>query len=88
MQAETLDEVVSHLDTIIVESDRRSSRLGYFACLYRKMTVAIKDAISKDVFEDAARMEKPDVFFANRYPKRIRSLQPVKSSLHHGKPPE
>jgi hypothetical protein len=67
MQAKTLGEVITCLDTIIRDCSQRSSRMGYFACLYRKMTVAIKDGIDKGLFEDAARMEKLDVFFANRY---------------------
>ncbi len=67
MQANTLNEVITCLDTIIRNCNQQYSRMGYFACLYRKMTVAIKDAISSGVFEDGARMEKLDVFFANRY---------------------
>jgi hypothetical protein len=67
MQAKTLGEVITCLDTIIGDCSQQSSRMGYFACLYRKMTVAIKDGIDKGLFEDAARMEKLDVFFANRY---------------------
>jgi len=67
MQAKTLDEVITSLDTIINDSILRSSRMGYFACLYRKMTIAIKEAIRNNVFEDGVRMEKLDVYFANRY---------------------
>src|SRR5688500_14529012 len=67
MQAKTLNEVITCLDTIIDDCIRAKSRMGYFACLYRKMTVAIRDAIVNNVFADAARMEKLDVYFANRY---------------------
>jgi hypothetical protein len=67
MQARTLDEVIVCLDKIIQTCNQRPSRLGYFACLYRKMTIAIKDAIRNGAFEDAARMERLDVHFANRY---------------------
>lgn len=63
----TINEVVDRLDAIIAESIRTKSRLGYFACLYRKMTYAIRDAIAGNAFEDGARMEKLDVCFANRY---------------------
>jgi hypothetical protein len=66
MQANTLDEVITRLHTIIQKCTQRSSRMGYFACVYRKITVAIKDTINKGVFEDGPRMEKLDVFFANR----------------------
>ena len=67
MQAKNLNEVISCLDTIIGDCLRSKSRIGYFACLYRKMTVAIRDAVLTNVFEDATRMEKLDVYFANRY---------------------
>jgi len=67
MQAQTLDEVITCLDTIIQTCRQQSSRLGYFASLYRKMTIAIKNAIHDNQFEDGVRMEKLDVHFANRY---------------------
>lgn len=67
MQAKTLDEVIICLDTIIGECRRQNSRVGYFACLYRKMTVAIQAAIADGAFADGDRMEKLDVVFANRY---------------------
>ena len=67
MQARTLDEVIVCLDSIIQTCKERSSRTGYFACLYRKMTIAIKVAIDSGAFDDASRMEKLDVHFANRY---------------------
>ncbi len=65
--ANTIQEVVQILDHIIEESIQRNSRLGYFACLYRKMTVAVKDGVVNGRFEDGARMEKLDIHFANRY---------------------
>lgn len=67
MEAKTLDDVIECLDRIIQACKQRSSRIGYFACLYRKMTIAIKVAIDRGAFEDAARMERLDVQFANRY---------------------
>jgi len=67
MQANTLDEVISRLDAIIQNTSQQSSRMGYFACLYRKMTIAVIEAINRGVFEDGKRMEKLDVLFANRY---------------------
>ena len=67
MQAQTLNDVIVCLDTIIQTCRKRSSRMGYFACLYRKMTLGIKTAIQNGSFEDGPRMEKLDVYFANRY---------------------
>lgn len=45
----------------------QGSRLGYFAALYKRMTMAVHDGIRAGVFADAARMEALDVTFANRY---------------------
>ena len=67
MPAETIVDVINFLDTIVDDCIRAKSRLGYFACLYRKMTISIRDAIANKAFEDGARMEKLDVYFANRY---------------------
>ncbi|MEO6681953.1 MAG: DUF5995 family protein [Ginsengibacter sp.] len=66
-QATTIAEVISKLDDIIAWSILHNSRLGYFATLYRQMTVAIQQGIDHDLFEDGKRMEKLDVCFANRY---------------------
>lgn len=65
--ARNIDEVISCLDKIIEDCILRKSRLGYFACLYRKMTVAVKLGIEDGFFEDGPRMEDLDVGFANRY---------------------
>ncbi len=67
MPAETIDQVIEQLDDIIDWSINRSSRLGYFAALYRKVTIKVKDGILDGYFEDAERMERLDVIFANRY---------------------
>lgn len=65
--AKTITEVISRLDEIIETSFVNRSRLGYFACLYRKMTLAVQKGINDNLFSDGARMEKLDVIFANRY---------------------
>lgn len=69
MQAYTLEEVITILDKIIADCKAGSCRLGYFASLYRKMTIGVKEGIDKGIFEDGPRMEKLDVVFANRYLK-------------------
>src|SRR6478735_2081422 len=43
------------------------SRLGYFAALYNRVTMAVRDGIRAGTFADNARMERLDVAFANRY---------------------
>jgi len=65
--AKTIDEVISHLDKIINQCVSSKSRIGYFACLYRKMTIAVQKGIIDGLFHDGTRMEKLDVIFANRY---------------------
>jgi hypothetical protein len=67
MTAENIDQVISQLDDIIAAARREKSRAGYFAALYRKVTVKVKEGIAAGRFEDGPRMEKLDVIFANRY---------------------
>src|SRR5215218_5329326 len=67
MPAHTIDEVIEHLDDLITHARRAKSRLGYFAALYRNVTIKVKEGILAGSFEDAARMERFDVMFANRY---------------------
>ncbi len=66
-QAKNISEVIVLLDEIIAECEVQNSRKGYFACLYRKMTIAVKKGIDNGTFDDGARMEELDVVFANRY---------------------
>jgi hypothetical protein len=65
--AQNIDEVIARLTYIIDVSRKESSRLGYFAALYRKVTISVKQGILNGLFEDGARMERLDVNFANRY---------------------
>jgi hypothetical protein len=67
MPARNIDEVIARLDEVIARSRRERSRLGYFALLYRNVTIKVKEGIQAGRFEDGARMERLDVCFANRY---------------------
>ncbi len=67
MFAKSLNDVIQYLDEIIHLSIIQKSRLGYFAILYRDMTIAVAQGIENGVFDDGARMELLDVHFANRY---------------------
>ena len=67
MIAKTIDEVISQLTGIIDWARSEESRLGFFAALYRKVTIRVKAGIEDGRFEDGSRMEKLDVIFANRY---------------------
>ena len=68
MAANPLDPiqpVIDKLTAIIADAEARSSRTGYFAGLYRRVTVAVRDQI--DSFDDPARLQRLDVTFASRY---------------------
>jgi uncharacterized protein DUF5995 len=65
--AQNIDEVIVRLTDIIDFSRQEQSRLGYFAALYRKVTISVKQGVLNGRFEDGARMEALDVNFANRY---------------------
>ena len=62
-----IDGVVQAIDSIIDWSISVSSRLGYFAALYKRITIAIGAAVLQGKFEDAQRMQRFDVIFATRY---------------------
>jgi hypothetical protein len=63
----TIDDVIAAIQRIIDWSIANESRLGYFAALYKRITIAIKTAIDNGSFDDGPRMERFDVTFASRY---------------------
>lgn len=67
MIANTLDEVIEKLEEIIQTSILDESTFGYFAALYQKVTLKVKEKIGQQYFEDDRRMEQLDIVFANRY---------------------
>jgi hypothetical protein len=67
MPPNTIDEVIARLTDIVDRARRESSRLGYFAALYRKVTLRVKAGIEQGLFEDGPRMARLDVNFASRY---------------------
>jgi hypothetical protein len=66
-QLNSIDDVISILDDIILETEINNNPLGYFAVLYRKVTVKVKEGIENQYFDDGPRMEKLDVVFARYY---------------------
>ena len=74
-QANTITEVIHQLDRIIDWAITDSNRIGYFACLYRKVTLAVQEGIQDDLFDDGPRMERLDVIFANRFLEAFRQHQ-------------
>lgn len=67
MRANSIDDVIEMLGDIINTTEHQETPIGYFAALYRKVTIKVKDGIANGDFIDAERMEKLDIRFANRY---------------------
>ncbi len=67
MRATTIDEVIDLLEGIIEESKALESTTGYFAALYQKVTISVKEKLNTGYFDNDQRMELLDVQFANRY---------------------
>jgi hypothetical protein len=70
--SETIDDIIAQLDQVIERCSQEHDKLGYFAVLYRNVTVQVQKAIATGRFEDGPRMERLDVIFANRYLDAIR----------------
>jgi len=66
-EPETIDDVLRNIDRVIEWAIKAESHIGYFAVLYKRTTLAIRDAIKADVFDDGPRMGALDVAFARRY---------------------
>jgi hypothetical protein len=62
-----IDYVIDELEKIIHWSAAHKSRLGYFAVLYKHITIRVKEGIDNGEFENNPQMEKLDVIFAQRY---------------------
>lgn len=63
----TIDEIILKLDEIVEKCKQQGLRSGYFAILYRHVTIRIKQGILAGEFEDNPRMERLDVIFAIRF---------------------
>lgn len=63
----TINEVIDAMDSIVNACREKNSRIGYFAVLYRMVTVRVRDGILAGEFEDNPRMEKLDILFAKRF---------------------
>jgi hypothetical protein len=67
MIASNTSEVLEIINTIISDAKADNSRHGYFAALYKQVTLQIKQGIDKGRFADPERMDMLDTAFANRY---------------------
>jgi hypothetical protein len=68
-------EVVDRLTDITAWARRHESRLGFFAALYRTVTIEVQRGIADGRFENPERMERLDVIFARRYLDAFESYQ-------------
>lgn len=65
--ARNINEVVDQLDRIVANAAANRSRIGFFASLYRQVTLRVRQRIADGFFEDGPRMERLDTIFANRF---------------------
>lgn len=64
---QTFGDVLRNIDDIVNWAAQAQSHIGYFAALYKRTTLAIRDAVNDGTFDDGARMERLDIAFATRY---------------------
>lgn len=62
-----IDDVILRLDEIITHAKKIKSRTGYFASMYKRVTIEIKNKTEAGFFDNNERMRKLVVVFANRY---------------------
>jgi hypothetical protein len=67
LHIKNIDQAIEALEFIIDTSQRNGNTDGYFAALYHKVTVKVKEGIAQNYFDDGQRMEQLDVVFAKRY---------------------
>lgn len=63
----SLDDVIGELGGIVEDSRKNADVAGYFAALYKRVTIEVRDAIARGDFEDNDRMTNLDIRFASRY---------------------
>jgi len=63
----SIDQVIDAIQGIVDWSIANESRLGYFAALYKRITIAIRNGICDHLFDNGPRMERFDVIFASRF---------------------
>jgi hypothetical protein len=63
----TIDDVARNIDQVVEWAIKAESHIGYFAALYKRVTLALRDGINEGVFEDADRIGQLGVAFSQRY---------------------
>ena len=67
MASGDISTVLAALEEEIAAARRDGSRDGFFACMYHKVTEKVAEGIDRGFFDDAERMHRLDVIFAQRY---------------------
>jgi hypothetical protein len=67
MTRETIDDVVHGMDLVLDRYLEDDDPRGYFACVYRAVTVRILEGVNAGEFDDGPRMVRFDVLFAGYY---------------------
>ena len=62
-----MDALIRQLQAVVDQAIRDGSRIGYFASLYTRITVALRGAIAAGIFDDGAAVVRLDLAFARRY---------------------
>lgn len=63
----TFDTAAAELQTLIDWAKEKEHRVGYFAAVYKRVTLALKEAAAAGQFEDGERMSRLAGIFATRY---------------------
>ena len=66
-QNQSIEGIVARLGEIVDETKAENSALGYFAAVYRRVTLQVKFDIDDGLFDDSALMRRFVVIFANHY---------------------
>jgi hypothetical protein len=75
MQATNIAQVLANLQSLIADFEAQGSRLGFFAALYRQVTLEVKRGIDRGFFDNGPRMDRFDTTFANRYFAALEAFQ-------------
>ncbi|HEY9315077.1 DUF5995 family protein [Williamsia sp.] len=67
LHAHDIDDVLDILGGIVADTTRDRDRRGYFAAMYRQVTLEVRNGIAVGLFDDGPRMSAFDAAFANRY---------------------
>jgi hypothetical protein len=70
-EPKTLDDSVRGIDQVVDWAIKAESHIGYFAALYKRITLAIQDAITEGVFDDGDRVGQLGIVFSQRYFKSL-----------------